>query len=102
MADKKFNIADYVKPSKNVVVCENVTMHQTKSGLSLPNTENKPETGRVIAFGTGDKPVEFKAGDVIAYRRYTDNRVFIHGKELNFIRFSTEPDTNDVLGIIKE
>lgn len=89
-----------VRPSKNVVVCVNVTSHKTKSGLHLPNTENKPEMGEVVAFGEGKKPIDFKIGDVIIFRKYTDNRVFMHGHEFNFVRFSDREEFNDVMGII--
>ena len=54
MANKKINPSDFVKAAKNVVVCINVTSHKTRSGLEMPNTENKPEMGQVVAIGEGD------------------------------------------------
>lgn len=101
MSNKKINPSDFVKAAKNVVVCINVTSHKTRSGLEMPNTENKPEMGQVVAIGEGDKPIDFQIGDSIVFRRYTDNRVFMHGFEFNFIRFSTKEEFNDVLGIIQ-
>ena len=102
MADNKVDPKTVVQPAKNVVVCINVKSSKSKSGLYLPNTENKPETGEVVAIGEGDKPIDFQVGDIIVYRRYTDNRVFMHGHEFNFVRFSTKEEFNDVLGTISK
>jgi len=82
--------------AKGVVVCINAKSHTTKSGLELANTDNKPETGEVVVFGTGKKPIEFGIGDVIVFRRFTDNRIFLGGVEYNFVLFK------DVLGVIKK
>lgn len=81
-----------VIPAKEVVVCTNVKSKKTKSGLELTNTENKPETGEVVAIGTGKKTLPFKVGDVIVFRKYTDNKVYVDGIEYNFVLFK------DVLG----
>lgn len=70
-------------------------MQTTKSGLHLNNAENKPETGEVVVVGKGVKPIEFKIGDYIVFRKYTDNRIFLSGVEYNFVQFK------DVLGVIK-
>ena len=89
-------MTDKILAAKNVVVCVNAKSHTTKSGLELQNTENKPETGEVVVIGTGTPPVKFKVGDVIVFRRYTDNRIFLGGVEYNFVQFK------DVLGTIKK
>lgn len=80
--------------AKGVVVCVAVQSEKTKSGLELVNTENKPETGRVVAFGEGKKPIPFEIGDVVVFRRYTDNRIYLSGTEYNFVLFK------DVLGVV--
>lgn len=82
--------------AEKVVVCKNTKSQKTKSGLELPNTENKPEMGEVVVIGTGKKPVPFKVGDNIVFRRYTDNRIVVGGVEYNFIQFK------DVLGIVNQ
>lgn len=87
---------DYgITASKDVVVCVNAKMEKTKSGLDLPNADNKPETGEVVAFGEGKKPISFEIGSVIVFRKFTDNRIYLGGVEYNFILFK------DVLGILK-
>jgi len=96
-------IQSKIIPSKNVVVCTPPQDQKTKSGLILQDTENKPEMGVVYAFGLGKKPCDFKVGDSIVFRRYTDNRVFVEGQEFNFVRFNAEdPTANDVLGIVRK
>lgn len=88
--------------SKNVVVLTPPENQKTKSGLILQDTENKTELGVVYAIGAGKKPCEFKVGDSLVFRRYTDNRVFVEGQELNFVRFNADdPTVNDVLGIVR-
>lgn len=82
--------------AKRVVVCKNAGAQKTKSGLELPNTENKPETGEVVVMGEGTAPIDIKVGDVIVFRKYTDNRIFIKGAEYNFVQFK------DILGVIKQ
>lgn len=82
--------------AKNVVVCINAKSHKTKSGIELPNTENKPETGEVIVVGSGTPPIAVKVGDTIVFRKYTDNRVILEGIDHNFVQFK------DILGVIKK
>jgi len=82
--------------SKKVVICVNPKMQKSKSGLDLPTAENKPETGEVIVIGEGQKPFDFKVGDTIVYRKYTENKIFIGGTEYNFVRFL------DILGAVKK
>lgn len=82
--------------AKKVVVCISAKAETTKSGLNLPNTENKPETGEVVCFGKGEKTIPFEIGDQIVFRKYTDNRIHLSGIEYNFVRFK------DVLGVISK
>ena len=88
--------------SKNVVVLTPPENQKTKSGLILQDTENKTEFGVVYAIGEGKKPCNFQVGDSVVFRKYTDNRVFIEGQELNFVRFNAEdPTVNDVLAVVR-
>lgn len=84
-----------ITASKKVVVCINAGAEKTKSGLNINSAENKPETGKVIAFGEGKKPTPFEIGSVIVFRKYTDNRIYLGGTEYNFVLFK------DVLGTLK-
>lgn len=79
-----------IKPSENIVVLKPITEEETQSGIVVTYSKtdrNPPELGRVICFGSGEKPVDFIEGDTIAYRRYTDNQMFIKGETYNFIEF---------------
>jgi co-chaperonin GroES (HSP10) len=87
-------------PSKEVVILKPMSMKQTKSGLYIPLPENnkeRQEFGEVFAIGTGDKPVDFKEGDIVIYRRYSDNDIDIPqlGEKYNFIDFK------DIMAVMK-
>jgi chaperonin GroES len=78
-----------MKPANRIVICE-AEASTTESGLQLAQSsekDRKPELGRVVAIGTGKKPVTFEVGDTIVFRKYSDNRIIVRGKELNFIDF---------------
>ena len=84
--------------SKKIVILE-PSENTTASGLKLAEEEDgkhKPELGVVKVIGEGKKPVEFEVGDTVVFRRYTDNRISVNGKEFNFIDFK------DVLAVVKE
>jgi chaperonin GroES len=83
-----------ILPAEKVVICKDVPEMTTKSGLYTPS-EEKPELGKVYAIGKGKLPISIKVGDIIAYRKYTDNQVTIVGENYNFISFK------DVLAVIK-
>lgn len=84
--------------AKEVVICEQPD-NKTKSGLLLSDDDKGdkvPEMGKVIEIGKGEKPVPFKKGDLIVFRRYADNRIPVKGKPYNFIEFK------DVMAVVKE
>lgn len=87
-----------LKAGIDTVICTNPPEQKTKSGLTLAKEEKKPELGIVYAVGKVGKesemPLEMKIGDIIVFRRYADNRIFIEGKEYNFINFK------DVVGVL--
>ncbi len=85
-----------INPAKETVILKNVSRQKTASGLDLPTTtsQNKPETGIVVAVGEGEKPVEFAIGDTVVYRKYTDNEVQVGTEKFNFISFK------DIVGVI--
>ena len=80
-------------PAKKVVLIEPVKV-KSKSGLEYVS-EKKQETGKVIAIGLGVRPVMMKVGDLIAFRRYGEDKLFLDGKEFMFVTFA------DILGVIK-
>jgi chaperonin GroES len=91
------NKYENIQAAAKVVICVPMEAYKTKSGMELStNGTDKPETGNVVAFGEGKKPIEFEVGDTIVFRKYTDNRIFLGDTEFNFILFK------DVLGVIKK
>ena len=62
---------------------------KTKSGIIIPDTadKEKPEQGKVIAVGKGDKikKLDLKKGDVILFSKYAGEDKKIEGKEYKFV-----------------
>ena len=85
-------------PAKNVVILKDAGQTQTKSGLVVPqgSDKNRPEVGIVLKIGAGKRPLEFKEGDKIVFRKYMENRTFIGSEEFNFIDFK------DIVAVIKD
>ena len=82
-----------ITPSKKIVLIEPI---EIKAGNNIEYiSEKKQETGKVVAIGSGKLPVEMKVGDIIAYRRFGEDKLIYEGKEYLFVTFP------DVLGIIK-
>lgn len=62
----------------------------TKSGIVLPDTaKEKPQEGRVLAVGPGDRdedgkrvPVELKEGDRVLFQKYSGTEFKIDDEEL--------------------
>ena len=90
-----------ITPAKQIVICEQPE-NKTAGGLTLniggddDKKDKPPELGLVIKIGAGKKPIEFKVGDTIVYRRYMDNRIEIGGREYNFIGFT------DIIGVLSK
>jgi len=80
-------------PSKKVVVIELTTV-KSSTGIQYI-TEKKQEIGKIVAIGEGKKPVEMKIGDIIAFRRYGEDKLSIDGREYLFVTFA------DCLGVLK-
>lgn len=86
-----------IQPAKNIVVMK-PTEIENEDGIFLGfgGTEGaKPITGEVVAFGTGEKPVDFEIGDKIIYAQYMDYRVTLD-EELVLTEFK------HILGVIKK
>ena len=80
-------------PAKKVVVIELVDV-RTSGAIEYVH-EKTQETGKVVVVGEGKQPVPMSVGDVIAFRRYGEDKLFINNKEYLFVTFA------DVLGVIK-
>ena len=76
---------------------------KTASGIVIPDTAaEKPDTGEVIAVGTGKlledgkvRPLDVKKGDKILFGKYSGTEVKIDGEEYLIMR------EDDVLGVIE-
>ena len=75
----------------------------TKSGIVLPDTaKEKPQEGRVMAVGPGDRdedgkriPVELKEGDRVLFQKYAGTEFKLEGEELLIL------SEKDVLAVIE-
>lgn len=75
-------------PSKKIAILSPAEQAKTASGLTIPTDKTtKPEVGKVVAIGEGDKPIDFNIGDTVIYEKYVENKVFLPEGEFNFIRF---------------
>lgn len=86
----------------NVLIEPQDAEEKTASGILLPDTaKEKPQTGKVIAVGTGkvgpkgDKhPMVVKVGDVVLYKKWGGNEVKLDGKEYTLV------GQEDILAIV--
>ena len=82
-----------IKPAKKVVVIEPM---QVKTGNTIELvSEKKQETGKIVAIGEGPRPLTMKIGDIVAYRCFGEDKLYLEGKAYLFVTFA------DILGIIK-
>ena len=79
-----------ITPARKVVLIESIEIKAGKIVEAV--TEKNQEVGKVVAIGEGKLPVKMKVGDVIAYRRYGESKLFYEGKEYLFVTFQ------DILG----
>ena len=87
------------KTSSKIVPAKKVVLIMPTSIKSSSNidyvTEKKQETGKIVAIGKGEMPVKMKVGDMVAFRRYGEDKLLVEGKEFLFVTFP------DILGIIQ-
>ena len=88
-------------------LCDNVVIEpqkketETKSGIFIPESEEKPGQGKVVAVGPGKyengshAKMQVKAGDVVLFTKYSPTEIKIEGKEYFVIK------EEDVMAIIK-
>lgn len=84
-----------ILPARKVVLIKPTSVStSSRSGIEY-TTEKKQETGVIVAIGEGKLPVKFKIGDIVAYRRFGEDKLIVEGVEYLFITFA------DILGTIK-
>ena len=93
-----------LKPLGSRVVIKALDREEiTKSGIVLPDTaKEKPQEGRVLAVGPGDRdedgkriPVELKEGDRVLFQKYAGTEFKLEGEELLILA------EKDVLAIVE-
>ena len=93
-----------LKPLGSRVVIKALDREEvTKSGILIPDTaKEKPQEGRVLAVGPGDRdengkriPVELKEGDKVLFQKYAGTEFKLDGEDYLVI------DHNDVIGLIE-
>lgn len=74
----------------------------TASGIVLPDTaQEKPAQGKVIVVGAPikhpehEEKAQFKAGDVVLYKKWGGDEIKVGGKELKLVKFE------DVMAILE-
>jgi chaperonin GroES len=92
-----------IKPLGERVVIELLESEEkTKSGIVLPDTaKEKPQTGKVLAVGTGKRlengkviPLEVKPGDTVLFAKYAGTEVKVDGEEYMVLK------ENDILAVV--
>ena len=93
-----------LKPLGSRVVIKALDREEvTKSGILIPDTaKEKPQEGRVLAVGPGDRdengkriPVELKEGDKVLFQKYAGTEFKLEGEELLIL------SEKDVLALIE-
>jgi chaperonin GroES len=75
---------------------------KTESGIVIPDSAaEKPDTGEVIAIGTGKlledgkvRPLDVKKGDKVLFGKYSGQTVKIEGEEMLVMR------EEDIMGVL--
>jgi chaperonin GroES len=75
---------------------------KTSSGIVIPDSAaEKPDTGEVIAIGTGKiledgkvRPLDVKKGDKVLFGKYSGQTVKIEGEEMLVMR------EEDIMGVL--
>ncbi len=95
-----------LKPLDDHVVVEPIVQEEkTDSGIYLPDTahKDKPQTGKVIAVGTGRLldngtrvPSSVKVGDEVVFAKYSGSDLTLDGKDYIILRDS------DILAVVEK
>jgi chaperonin GroES len=87
-----------IKPLEDRVLVEpQAAEGKTASGIIIPDSaKEKPQRGKVIAVGAGNKDVEMQVnvGDTVLYGKYAGTELSVDGKDYLIMRQS------DILAIV--
>ncbi len=89
-----------IRPLGDRIVAEPLSIEEeTKSGIVLPDTvdKEKPEQGKVIAIGAGEKIKDsgIKKGDMVLFSKYGGEDIKFNDKEYKILK------EEDVLAILE-
>jgi chaperonin GroES len=93
-----------MRPLRDRILVERIEeAEQRIGGIIIPDTaKEKPQSGRVIAVGTGrinDKgqvfPLDVKEGETVLFGKYSGSDIKIDGREYLILR------EDDVLGVLE-
>ena len=84
-----------IKPANKIVALKPTSLPSAKKGYIEVVEKNVPETGEVIAIGSGKLPLPMKIGSNVAYRKFGEFKFWVEGKEIIFVAFQ------DILGVLK-
>jgi chaperonin GroES len=93
-----------MRPLRDRILVERIEeAEQRIGGIIIPDTaKEKPQSGRVIAVGTGrinDKgqvfPLDVKQGETVLFGKYSGSDIKIDGREYLILR------EDDVLGVLE-
>lgn len=85
-----------ILPAKEWIILT-TTKQETKSGLDVPTAQkDAPQIGTIYKIGKGTPPVPMKVGDIVVFKKYMGNKMFISevGEELDFLPFE------DIMAVI--
>lgn len=87
-----------IKPIGCRLLIRQEAKEENKIGsLYIPDTaKTKPEIGLILAVGTSEEALQFKAGEKIIYGKYTGNDIRINGEDYILMH------TDDILAKIEE
>lgn len=93
-----------IKPNNGYVLVEPVEAEaKTNSGIYLPEGDEKPQTGKVLACGgsiweSGAKEIKcpVKKGDAVIYKKWGGNDFKLEDTEYQFLKFE------DILAVVKQ
>lgn len=94
--------ATKIRPLADRVVVKLVKEEKTAGGLFLPDAaQEKPQTGEVLAVGTGKKtddgkviPVDVKVGEKVLFAKYSGTEVKLDGETYLLLA------EKDILGVV--
>ena len=81
-----------ISPAKKVVVLIPTKISNVKTLIEV--VDSKPDIGEIVAIGDGKLPVAMKVGDVVAYRKYGEAKLYVGSQLYLFVFFS------DILGVL--